>query len=40
MRKVINSELLADDRIDISGLQSGIYLLRLEDDKGDFISKK
>jgi beta-glucanase (GH16 family) len=38
--KVLYYNLLKDNRIEISDLQSGIYLLRLENHKGDFIYRK
>ena len=38
--KVLDYNLLTDKRIEISNLQSGIYLLRLENQRGDFIHRK
>lgn len=38
--KVLYYNLVTDNRIDISNLRSGIYLLRLENHRGDFIHRK
>jgi beta-glucanase (GH16 family) len=38
--KVLYYNLVTDNRIDISNLQSGIYLLRLENHRGDIIHRK
>ncbi len=38
--KVLYYNLITDNRIEISNLQSGIYLLRLENHRGDFIHRK
>jgi beta-glucanase (GH16 family) len=38
--KVVDYQPLIDNRIEISGLNSGIYLLRFENCKGDFIHRK
>jgi beta-glucanase (GH16 family) len=38
--KVLYYNLLTDNRIDISNLRSGIYLLSLENHRGDFIHRK
>jgi beta-glucanase (GH16 family) len=38
--KVLYYKLLKDNRIDISNLRSGIYLLRLENHRGDIIYRK
>jgi beta-glucanase (GH16 family) len=38
--KVVDYHPLVDNRIEISNLRSGIYLLRLENSKGDFVHRK
>jgi beta-glucanase (GH16 family) len=38
--KIVDYQPLIDNRIEISDLRSGVYLLRLENYKGDFIHRK